>query len=143
MSCSAPADPYGCEGYRLPTEAEWEGAARCGEDLLYAGSVSADAVAWTAENSFEETHPVGLKAANACGLVDMSGNVWEWTNDVYGSYSDGLQVDPAGPLSGSYRVDRGGSWNHDAAYARVALRNGDSPGYRLHRLGVRLLRTAP
>jgi len=142
VTCSAPSSVYSCAGYRLPTEAEWEGAARCGEDLLYAGSNTINAVAWWRGNSVG-TWPVALLAPNACGLYDMSGNVWEWTNDWYGAYGGGAATDPTGPASGSHRVIRGGSWSIDPQYARVANRDNASPDFRNDILGVRLLRTAP
>jgi formylglycine-generating enzyme required for sulfatase activity len=142
ISCSAPSTVYTCTGYRLPAEAEWEGAARCGEDLLYAGGTTIDAVAWYTSNSGGRTHAVASKAANACGLYDMSGNVWEWTNDWYGAYASGA-TDPSGPASGSVRVVRGGSWLGGPQDARVAHRHDVAPGGRYNNLGVRLLRTAP
>jgi formylglycine-generating enzyme required for sulfatase activity len=134
-----------CLGYRLPTESEWEVAARGGVDSLYAGGSSASLVGWTSENSDNQTHAVGQKAANGYGLYDMSGNVWEWTWDWYdeSTYSIGAEADPTGPASGSIRVYRGGGWNVDPQYARVAIRGGDDPGRRDYYLGVRLLRTAP
>jgi formylglycine-generating enzyme required for sulfatase activity len=145
VTCSAPSSVYSCTGYRLPTEAEWEGAARCGEDTRYAGSDTIEAVAWYNSNSGSRTWPVAGLAPNACGLYDMSGNVWEWTNDWYGSgvYGGGAATDPTGPASGSYRVLRGGSWSNIPQYARVAIRSFDGPGYGRRDLGVRLLRTAP
>ncbi len=139
--CEPVADLYGCAGYRLPTEAEWEAAARCGEDLLYAGSDDLDAVGWYEDNSDSTTHPVAQKAPNACGLYDMSGNVWEWVNDWYDDeyYSNKSHNDPYGPESGGYRVGRGGSWNYIAQYARVASRYWNNPGNRYFSLGFRLV----
>jgi sulfatase modifying factor 1 len=145
LECDAGADPLSCEGYRLPTEAEWEGAARCGGDTLYAGNDDADAVAWTNDNAGDETHPAGRKSANACGLYDMSGNVSEWVSDWYRDdyYRSSGRSDPSGPASGSYRVIRGGRWIDVPQIAQVAFRNYDVPGHRNDGLGVRLLRIAP
>jgi sulfatase modifying factor 1 len=131
-----------CVGWRLPTEAEWEVAARGGVDSLYAGGGELAAVAWTRQNSGGATHPVRQKAANGYGLYDMSGNVWEWVWDWYGPYS-GSQVDPDGPPSGSGCVFRGGSWNNDAGYARISYRGSSSPDRRSNLIGLRLVRTAP
>jgi formylglycine-generating enzyme required for sulfatase activity len=145
VSCTGPSDPYACTGYRLPTEAEWEGAARCGEDLLYAGSDVIHDVAWYGENSGGTTQAVGGLDANACGLYDMSGNEWEWVNDWYtaGAYAGGAATDPSGPASGSHRIDRGGGWSSDPENARVSRRVNLTPGTRLGNLGIRLARTAP
>jgi len=129
----------GCRGYRLPTEAEWEYAARAGTTAATYGKL--DSVAWYDENSGQASHPVGQKQPNAWGLYDMLGNVWEWTGDWYGEYS-GTVTDPTGPATGSYRVLRGGSWNSYARNARAALRYYITPVFRLT-LGFRLSRTAP
>jgi len=132
--------------YRLPTEAEWEYAARGGEKGAkdkydYAGGNELDELGWYSINSGGETHPVGRKKPNQLGLYDMSGNVWEWCQDWYGDYPTGSQTNPAGPTSGSDRVIRGGSWSDDPTSCRVAVRGGNSPGLRLDILGFRLART--
>jgi formylglycine-generating enzyme required for sulfatase activity len=130
-------------GFRLPTEAEWEYAARAGQGFEYAGSDDVDLVAWTFENSGDRPHPVGSKAPNAWGLRDMSGNVWEWCWDRFGDYQRSNLVDPTGPSRGPDRVFRGGSWFNDPRIARVAYRFGDEPGSRDDFLGLRLVRTDP
>jgi formylglycine-generating enzyme required for sulfatase activity len=127
--------------YRLPTEAEWEYAARAGTTGPYAGEL--DAMAWHNQNSGGMTHPVAKKQSNAWGLYDMHGNVWEWTADWYGSYSSGAATDPTGPSTGSIRVFRGGSWSIGARSCRSANRIGGSPVGRDYFLGFRLLRTNP
>lgn len=114
------------ETFRLPTEAQWEYAARGGnksKGYIYSGSNTIDDVAWCASNSSSTTHPVKTKAPNELGIYDMSGNVWEWCSDwYYGSYSSAAQTDPAGPSKGWARVSRGCCWCYDAAYCRVASR---------------------
>ena len=127
--------------FRLPTEAEWEFAARGGnssQGYKYAGSNTVGDVAWYYSNSSSKTHPVATKSPNELGLYDMSGNVWEWCQDWYGSYSSSAQTDPVGPSSGSNRVLRGGSWNSLARYCRVAYRNSTTPSDRYFSLGLRL-----
>jgi hypothetical protein len=129
------------QNYRLPTEAEWEFAARGGNSskgYTYSGSNSIGDVAWYGDNSGSKTHAVGTKAFNELGLYDMSGNVWEWCYDWYGSYPSGALNNPLGPASGSSRVRRGGSWYDDAYHCRVADRYDGIPGGRGHTLGFRL-----
>ncbi len=129
--------------YALPTEAQWEYAARAGSTFTYAGSDTAVDVAWTSENAEGSTHPVCQKERNGWGLCDMSGNVWEWTADGYAAYPSGAAVDPTGPNEGASRVLRGGSWADDPRLARVAFRTFVDPGFRYRYLGLRLSRTVP
>ena len=129
------------ENFRLPTEAEWEYAARGGKEskgYKYSGSDVINDVAWYEENSSDKTHPVKTKQPNELGLYDMTGNVWEWCSDYYGSYSSSGQTNPTGPLSGSIRVLRGGSWLYGTSYCRVAKRHRNSPDTRHRDIGLRL-----
>ena len=116
--------------FRLPTEAEWEYAARGGKHSYgekYAGGGDVDNVAWYSGNSGDKTHPVGTKRGNELGLYDMSGNVYEWCQDWSGSYSSSHQTNPTGPATGSSRVLRGGCWFSVAGYCRLSYRNYDGP----------------
>ena len=131
-------------GYRLPTEAEWEYAARGGiksQGYTYAGSNTVGAVAWYWDNSGSKTHDVGGKKANELGLYDMSGNVYEWCWDWYGSsYSSAsVATNPSGPSTGSARVLRGGSWSYSATYVRTAFRNYCTPSSWYSYIGFRVL----
>jgi len=133
------------ETFRLPTEAEWEFAARGGnasKGYIYSGSNTLDDVAWYRENVLKRTQPVKLKKANELGIYDMSGNVDEWCADRYGDYPSSSQTNPTGPSSGSYRVLRGGSWGDNARYCRVANRGYDysGPASRYYFYGLRLAR---
>ena len=126
--------------YRLPTEAEWEYAARGGnksKGYKYSGSNTIGDVAWYCDNS-SKSHEVGAKAPNELGIYDMTGNVWEWCHDWYGSYSSSSQSNPKGPSSGYFRVDRGGSWFGNAQYCRVSDRGINGPGTRDGSIGFRL-----
>ena len=143
VECDVAGNPYDCTGYRLLTEAEWEGAARCGTDLLYAGSDDIFDVGWISDNSGDTTHTVAGLAPNACGLYDMSGNVWEWTQDWYDDYGSGAATDPAGPEWGSLRVVRGGDWGSGAGYAAVSGRGGGYPAGAGNGVGFRLGRSSP
>ena len=133
------------DGYRLPTEAEWEYAARGGKNSKgyeYSGSDDLFSVAWYRSSSESETHEVATKEANELGLYDMSGNVWEWCWDRHGFYHRISLKDPSGPSSGTYRILRGGSWYNPLYYCRVAFRDFYSPDFRDKCTGFRLVCSA-
>ncbi len=145
-------------GYRLPTEAEWEYAARAGSSAAYSFGDNVQQLgiyAWYGENAGGTTHPVGQKQPNAWGLYDLHGNVWEWVQDIYDSAAykqraaaGAAAVDPAvgaagAAAAGAQRVIRGGSWRHGTGGCRAADRNNADPGYRGGNLGFRLLRAVP
>jgi formylglycine-generating enzyme required for sulfatase activity len=151
----------GCSGYRLPTESEWEYAARAGRttatfignlvgrvndcSTLGSDQPNLDGIAWWCKNSARRAHGVGMKGANPWGLLDILGNVWEWTWDRYGGYPDAAS-DPTGAATGSFRVLRGGGWNDSADQARAAFRfdSSPTPDFRYDSyIGFRLARTAP
>ena len=129
--------------YRLPTEAEWEYAAKGGthwqDNFKYAGSNDIDEVAWFDDNSHQETKPVGLKAPNQLNLYDMSGNVWEWCSDWYSAYSSTATANPTGAVAGSNRVLRGGSWDDGSGYCRPSYRSLIEPALFNDSLGFRLV----
>ncbi len=135
--------------YGLPTEAQWEYGARAGSTTaFYNGAITElscgydpnlNAIGWYCYNAESKTHPAAEKVPNAWGLYDMSGNVWEWCQDWYGSYGSAAVSDPTGPVSGSGRVIRGGSWDGNARGCRSAFRYGGSPDYRSNCIGFRLV----
>ena len=142
----------GTDKYRLPTEAEWEYAARAGRQTPFStgNCLNTDQANYDGNNPLsgcakgeyrQKTVRVGSFSSNAWGLYDMHGNVWEWVQDWYDSYPAGSVTDPSGPSSGSYRVVRGGSWDVSARFCRSADRVSHDPGFRHLRLGFRLLRT--
>ena len=126
--------------FRLPTEAEWEYAARGGnksQGYKYAGSNNVDEVAWYSDNC-NSTQPVGTKKANELGIYDMSGNVWEWCQDYYGSYSSAAQTNPTGPATGTDRIRRGVGWNGSSSSGRVSHRSSREQTYKYNSQGLRL-----
>jgi formylglycine-generating enzyme required for sulfatase activity len=127
--------------YRLPTEAEWEYACRAGTTNFFSfgdRAAEADPYGWTAENSESATHLVGQKRPNPWGLRDMHGNVWEWCLDWFGDYPTNGVTNPLGPAQGKYRVFRGGSWYHDADFARSANRFMMAPSNGIYFVGFRV-----
>jgi formylglycine-generating enzyme required for sulfatase activity len=134
----------GTNKYRLPTEAEWEYAARAGTKSAYSFGDETRPLgqyAWYQGNSGRQTHPVGQKQPNPWGLYDMHGNVWEWVQDWHGDYPKSAVTDPSGPSSGVYRVLRGGSWDDSARNLRSAYRFSYSPDDRFEFYGFRLARS--
>ena len=132
------------KNFRLPTEAEWEYAARGGNKsngYKYSGSNTIGNVAWYDDNSSSTTHDVKTKQANELGIYDMSGNVWEWCQDWYSSsyYSNSPSTNPTGPSSGSTRVLRGGGWDIYAGICRVSNRGSNDPDGRYDYNGFRLI----
>ncbi len=126
--------------FRLPTEAEWEYAARGGnksQGYKYAGSNNVDEVAWYSDNC-SSTQPVGTKKANELGIYDMSGNVWEWCQDYYGSYTSAAQTNPTGPATGTDRIRRGVGWNGSSSSGRVSHRSSREQTYKYNSQGLRL-----
>lgn len=127
--------------FRMPTEAEWEYAARGGNlsnGYMYSGSNIPGDVAWHKDNSGSKTQPVKTRTANELGLYDMSGNVWEWCSDWEGSYGCCSQTDPTGAISGFYRVCRGGSWGDNATACRCTSRCFNAPSALSRNIGLRL-----
>ena len=159
VTCSlAPehATPYECPGYRLPTEAEWEYAARATTSTAtYNGDLASgltdctspnpvlDSSAWFCCNSGGTTHPVGTRAPNSWGLHDMLGSLYEWCHDRYQTHLDTYALDPWGPVTGTHRTRRGGSWNDDGHRARAGSRRAAAPGGASEVRGFRPVRTLP
>jgi len=132
--------------YRLPSEAQWEYAARAGSTMAYSFGDNASQLgdyAWYRDNAGNKTHPVGQKRPNTWGLYDMHGNVWEWVQDWYGDYAAAVVSDPAGPATGSVRVLRGGGWCGYAESCRSAARHRVESQSLICGQGIRLLRTVP
>lgn len=140
------------ENYRLPTEAEWEYAARGGnksEGYNYSGSNELMEIAWYGENSENKTHPVGSKQPNELGIYDMSGNVWEWCEDLYDQYPSEAEINPVGPQFGRGAILRGGSWIEDEVInksdpmkcLRTTYRYYEAKGYTNNTIGFRLVRS--
>jgi formylglycine-generating enzyme required for sulfatase activity len=139
-------DREGGTRYRLPSEAQWEYAARAGSMTAYSFGDNASQLgdyAWYHDNAEGKTHPVGQKRPNAWGLYDMHGNVWEWVQDWYGVYAAAAVSHPTGPVSGWYRIGRSGGWDLSARGCRSAYRHSLAPVFGYSYLGFRLLRTVP
>ncbi len=152
-NCDKAEADSSANGYRLPTEGQWQYAASktkdgygpyngvSGDTVAYDDSSNkCDDLAWYSDNSGNHTHPVGGKKANALDLYDMSGNVWEWCWDLYGDYPSDAQTDYVFPNAGSVRVGRGGSWSNGSEYLRVGYRNSFTPYYESSNLGFRVAR---
>jgi formylglycine-generating enzyme required for sulfatase activity len=131
------------DGYRLPTEAEWEYAARADDGTRFSGSNDIEEVAWYTANSEDRTHPVAELDPNGFGLYDMSGNIMEWCGDWFSEdyYDTSPTTDPTGPASGSLRVARSGEWSDAARYGRISDRRTGLPEVISNRRGLRLVRT--
>ena len=132
------------DGYRLPTEAEWEYAARGGKfqiSFTYSAGNSLDEMAWLSANSGGKTHEVGKKMPNSLGIFDMCGNVWEWCWDLYGHYGSEAQMNPTGVPEGSTRVTRGGGWSYLARDTLLSYRGDAEPSSRFNALGFRVARS--
>jgi formylglycine-generating enzyme required for sulfatase activity len=131
------------DGYRLPTEMEWEFAARGGnqsQNYIYSGSFNIWEVAWFTYNSNNTTHKIGTKIPNEQGLYDMSGNVWEWCWDWYDPYPIGSYINPTGPGGGDLRIGRGGGWSAQAQYCQISNRPISYPFCRDNSIGFRVVR---
>ncbi len=133
------------DGYRLPTEAEWEYAAQGGykrhnPHFMFSGSNSVETVAWYSTNSNNNSHLVATKSPNELGTYDMSGNVWEWCWDWYGSYNESAQTNPFGVAMGTSRVVRGGSFDNIESHSRVTNRIGNTPTNRYNVIGFRVVK---
>ena len=129
-------------GYRLPTEAEWEYACRAGSVTPFYSGFSVDTAGWHSGNSGGRVHPVGQKESNLWGLYDMHGNVLEWCWDWLGDYTNETKIDPEGPPSGSARVYRGGTFLFESGLLRSAYRFGNNPNLRINLVGFRVVRSA-
>ena len=133
------------KNYRLPTEAEWEYAAKGGEKTMgyrYAGRNNINFVSWYSVNSGNKTNPVGKKEPNELGLYDMSGNVWEWVNDWFGNYTNSPKDNPIGPDKGDFKIVKGGSWFGYIGGSRVSCRGSDEPVNRRSYIGFRIALSA-